>query len=48
MITDNHYKYFTSKQINDIKSNSDNNYFSPVWDEIMNDITFDCLLDVGC
>jgi len=44
----NDYKYFLNSYIDDIDSNIENNYFTPVWGEVTKEISFNNLLDVGC
>ena len=42
------YKYFKNEYIDDIDSKKENNYFSPVWIDVLKLVEFSNLLDVGC
>jgi len=42
------YKLFPQKYIDEINAEVDNNYFTPVWEEILSNIKIEKLLDVGC
>ena len=42
------FKHFKNDYIDDISSDIENNYFSPVWEEILEEYQFDEILDIGC
>lgn len=40
--------FFENKYIDDIKGDFFNNYFTPIWNEVLKNFSFQSLLDVGC
>jgi len=40
--------HFPDKYIDEINAEVDNNYFTPVWEEVLSHIKIENLLDVGC
>ena len=41
-------EHFPDKYIDEINEEINDNYFTPVWKEILSSIEIDSLLDVGC